>query len=572
MRTAYLCSIIAALGSTMCGGDPGAVVDGGGDATVASDIPTAPDGDTAGPSDEVHAPELNASPTTTGTEFWVGFMENLSLASNGPPTFAFFVSAEEHTIGHVEVPQTGYSQAFEVGAGEVVKVTMPAGILYPQIDELPSKLGVHITADLPVSVVAVHYRIYFSEASRVLPVGELGDEYVAVTAVDIQHQSPSSLVVVATEDDTTIEVTPSTVTTGFLPTGVTQRFELERGQTIQFQAGDDLSGTRVHALGGKRIAVFAGARQAHIACVGADSHLWDQMIPTARWGTRYVVMPLAGSGATPVKVVADRFKTSVDISCQGSALINPGRGQTLSIAKASVLASNQPIGVAVLTKSEACMTAGTGDPNLLVVPPLGLVSRSVAWTAFDDFETLVAARHWVTILTAASSQGDLRLDGMPVPGLAPLEGVPELVWAAVEVPAGTHRIDGGPTFQAMMHGLGMYEAYTFGAGWGCDPASGDGNVKAGSCAGLGTPAVPEGCDPGDLRLSSGTPVDPGDPGGKPTCENACQCYGADPHPAIECSGDERPIWTCDHDCKPACGSPCMACAERFPRDAEGRCL
>ena len=100
-------------------------------ADVALDDTTAPDdGDSALEIEsdtivEAPPPPLNADPTTRGTEFWVGFAENLSLASNGPPEFAFFVSAREATLGHVEVPRTGYSQAFQVGAGEVVKVAMP---------------------------------------------------------------------------------------------------------------------------------------------------------------------------------------------------------------------------------------------------------------------------------------------------------------------------------------------------------------------------------------------------------------------------------------------------------------
>lgn len=517
-------------------------------------------------------PELPAAPSTAGIEHWVGFLENLSLASNGPPTFAFFVSApgaSERVIGHAEVPSTGYSQAFEVPVGEVVKVTMPSGILYPQLNEVPSKLGARVTADVPLEVVAVHYRVYFSEASRLLPTPELGDEYVVVTAVDHVAMSPSAVVVVATEDDTTFEIEPSTVTTGFLATGMAHRFTLQAGETMQFQAGGDLSGTRIRALGGQRLAVFAGAREANVGCQGANSHLWDQMIPVARWGKLHVVVPMRGGGATPIKVVADRFKTVVEVACQDDVIVNPGGGAQFAVAQPSVIRSNEPIGVVALIKSNACNLDGNGDPNMVAVPALGLTGDDFAWFALDDWETLAGSKSSVNVVTRAADASELRLDGAAVT-LAPIPGTPELVFAQLEVAAGPHRLTSTRGFQANAYGVAPFDAYSFGGGWGCT-----------DCAALGAPDVPTGCDPGDLRVdrvpdgpdgtSDPDPVDPEDP----ECVTACDCYTKHEGNVVDiCPGSEpdgpRAIWACDGTCRPACGSPCEACPERFPTN-DGRC-
>lgn len=546
-----------------CGGNDGTVNDTLTDAADTSD--TSADGsdasDTGG--DEVIEPTLPTSPSTAGTEHWIAFMENLSLASNGPPVFAFVVSnpSATATTGTVEVPRTGFSKPFAVPAHGVVEVVMPDGILYPQVDEVASKLGVRIAAAAPIEVVAVHYRVYFSDATRVLPTSELGATYVVVTATDLGGMSPSSVVVLAPEDDTTFRITPSATTSGFLPAGVTQTFTLQRGETIQFKAGQDLSGTRIEALGGKRLAVFAGARQANIACMGADSHLWDQMLPTARWGTRHLVMPLAGEGATPVRLVAGEFKTTVDLSCQPQLVLNPGPGQTIAIAKPTYITSNRPIGVAVLTKSSACSALGTGDPNLLVVPPLDLVQvGDTRWSTPSGIDTLSAARHWVTVLTASAAP--LRLDGQALP-LGAIDGVPGLSWAAVEVQAGTHALTGAPHV-ALMHGLAPYDAVTYGGGYGCSAQTCDTFVA------LLPTLPPNGCDPGDLDVTKppvGGPGGPGDP--RFECASACDCYVSDP--SGDC-GELEAIWTCtpDRTCKEACGHACLACPERFPTP-DGRC-
>jgi len=546
-----------------CAADEGTVSDASDTIGVDdSSADTRADGDP----DVVLEPALATSPSTAGTEHWVAFMDNLSLASNGPPVFAFIVSnpSATATTGSVEVPRTGFTKPFAVPANGVVEVVMPDGILYPQVDEVPSKLGVRITAEAPVEVVAVHYRVYFSEATRVLPTPELGSIYVVVAATDLGGLSPSSVVVLAPEDDTTFRITPSATTSGFLPAGVPQTFTLARGETMQFKAGQDLSGTRIEALGGKRLAVFAGARQANIACIGADSHLWDQMLPVTRWGTRHLVLPLAGEGATPVRLVAGEFKTTVDLSCQPQLVLNPGPGQTIAIAKPTLITSNRPIGVAVLTKSAACSAIGSGDPNLLVVPPIDLVHLGdTRWSTPTGIDTLSTARHWVTVLTATNAP--LRLDGQALP-LVAIDGVPGLAWAAVEVQAGPHALTGAP-HQAMMHGLAPYDATTFNAGWGCSPETCDTFVA------LLPTAPPNGCDPGDLDVTRPANGDPGGPRGE--CATACDCY-ATSSPTVACTPDSvggpEAIWSCTADrlCKPACGHACEACAERFP-PADGRC-
>ena len=106
---------------------------------------------------------------TAGTELWLAYMENLTLAYNGAPDFTVVIEAPEGAVGSIDVPATGYTQAFELAAGEISEIALPDAIWYGEGSDTAGVAGVRVQADRPVEAVGVHYRVYFSEASRLLP-------------------------------------------------------------------------------------------------------------------------------------------------------------------------------------------------------------------------------------------------------------------------------------------------------------------------------------------------------------------------------------------------------------------
>lgn len=91
------------------------------------------------------------------------------------------------------------------------------------------------------------------------------------------------------------------------PPGVPFTVELDAGQSLQIQAYQDLSGTRVRSTTPEKpIAVFAGARQAQVNCIdgGADDHLYNQVYPLQLWARDHFVVPYLGRGGDHVHVVA----------------------------------------------------------------------------------------------------------------------------------------------------------------------------------------------------------------------------------------------------------------------------
>ncbi len=198
---------------------------------------------------------------------------------NGPPAFSIQLTAPTATSGTLEVPATGYSQAFSLSAGEVASVDLPDAIWYPEGSESVGIFGVRIRSEDPIEAVAFHWRLYFSEASRLLPREELGTDYHVLTVQDL-NDGPTGFTVVATQDGTEVEVTPSAFTLGPRPENTPSIITLNEGEVWPVQANADLSGSRVRSLSGQPIAVFAGARQPIVGCGrGATSHVWEQLPP-----------------------------------------------------------------------------------------------------------------------------------------------------------------------------------------------------------------------------------------------------------------------------------------------------
>ena len=216
-------------------------------------------------------PFLQAQNSSAGTEFWLGYMENLNLAFNDAPVFAIQISAEVATDGEISIPATGLTIPFSVAGGAIEEVTLPQAIYYSEASEQIEDKGIKITANNPVRVNAMHYRSYFSESSMLLPTPVLGATYRVIAREDDGGGlGPSSFVIVSTEDDNEIEITPSTLTFGLHPENIPFTITLNEGQIYQVQAFGNLTGSLIQSLSDKKMAVFSGSRQAIVEqCGGA---------------------------------------------------------------------------------------------------------------------------------------------------------------------------------------------------------------------------------------------------------------------------------------------------------------
>ena len=257
--------------------------------------------------------------TTEGTDFWFGFMHNLNAES-----IEIYLSADTVTTVTIDSPINGFNTTTVVNPGVSKKVILPLGLM-PE-EEGKFDYAFHVTSSHPVSLYALNKRQFSADAAVILPTLALGKEYYVVAHMeppgDIEPGArESEFLVVATEDNTEIEITPSGLTFGGWPKGTPQTITLNAGQTYQVKSNEDLSGSYVRTIGQnasecKNIAVFGGNVFTNVGgCGGARDHLLEQMFPVSTWGKNFLFVPYeTRQGGDYVKIIAAEDGTKVTIS------------------------------------------------------------------------------------------------------------------------------------------------------------------------------------------------------------------------------------------------------------------
>ncbi len=413
-----------------------------------------------------------AAQSSEGTAFWGAFLKNLDLPFNDDPVFTLQIAAETAASGALTVPATGLTIPFSAAGGSVTELVFPDAAWYSEGSEAVDNKGFLLTADAPVRVTAFHYRAYFTESTLLLPEPALGTEYIATCYEDEDGSSPSALVVVSTEDDNTVEIIPSTLTQGLRPPGVPFTVALNRGQTYQILANGDLTGAEIRSLSGKKLAVFSGAKQADVEqCFGgADSHLYDQCVPTPQWDDLYYHVPFSGQGGDPVRVVAADANTTVFFDCQPVATLGRGEFYQQKLFQPTVISATGAVAVTQFNSSQSCNPSGIGDPNQLRLLPTRQQLSSVQWRAPGNTSGLgfpYVSAHFVNVVTAAGAAAGMRLDGADISAeFSPFPADPGQVYARLSVEAGLHQLTGETgAFSAYAYGFGDFDAYTFHLGY-----------------------------------------------------------------------------------------------------------
>lgn len=400
-----------------------------------------------------------------GTEHWVAFMENLSLQFNNAPSFHLVISSETDAAGQVVVPATGLAIPFSVQAFQDEVIDLPQNIYYAAGDEAYYDFGLRVESDEPVNVHAYHDRLYFSEATLILPTGMLGDEYLILAHDDDFSTSPSEFVVLATVDGTDVEITPSVMTASFRPPGLPFTITLDEGQSYQTQAYEDLSGTRVHSTDpSKPIAVFSGARQARVNCTigGADDHLYNQLLPLSQWGRDYLVVPYLMRG--PVHVHAMAGLSSATVNAGGvSYALQAGESVELNITVPTRITGTADFAIGQFNDSQDCNGA-SGDPAFLFLPPLDFRDYRMIWNARTGDGT---PEHYVNVLMPSGDGADpIFLDGVDVSDeFMPVPNVSGFWFAQIPVSEGHHDLQCNKPVQAVGYGFGEYNSYSYSLGF-----------------------------------------------------------------------------------------------------------
>ena len=406
--------------------------------------------------------------TTEGTDFWFGFMENERA---NDLALEIYISASDTANVVVESPLGGFSRNVQVVPGQT-RLVIP-DTTYMPTGEGVFDLGFHVMSDNPVSVYQLNKRSFSADAAVIIPTKALDTEYIVLAHIEPEDERAtptrdSEFLVVATEDGTVIDITPSGNTNDGRIAGETFQITLDAGQTYQVQSeDDDLTGSRVVSVGGaaggcQKIAVFGGNQWTNVGgCGDARDHLIEQMFPVSTWGEKFLYVPYATRfGGDYVKIVASEDETRISISGEDIIELDAAEYHVIkALDGVREVVSDKPIMFGQYSRSRSCDGVAASDPFTIIVSPL---EQRVSSATFNAFDAPQINNYFLTLVTETDGFASVRLDGVEVSDQFITVG--GAAYASIGIAQGDHTIESDNGVIAYVYGYGNAESFGYSAG------------------------------------------------------------------------------------------------------------
>lgn len=411
-----------------------------------------------------------------GREFWLGYMYNgdPNVAGVTHGFLSLEISSQVNTPVNISIPGLGWSLSVLAYADSVIEVNVPSQLAGHLNFNVIENKGVHITSNEPISVTAINWANYSFDATPILPVEYLGNEYFTISYPSSFGTNPGQpeFLIVATEDNTLIEITPSISIDGHTQ-GVMYTIQLNKGQSYQNKGYGDITGTKIEVSASngncKPIAVFSGAQSVRIpqGCNFLD-HMFEQVPPTKDIGKEYYLPPIKLSENYYYNILAIEDSTFIEINGGNPILLMEGDNYINSPNNEGLYVNaNKKVYVAQLLTSSSCSSNQFGDPGLLILNP---VEKGLKFTEFKTLETDKVDFHYVNIVINTPERQSIYLDNTLIPDSAffEFEYDSTMSYANILLYDGIHRLESSYQFQANVLGLASNngdESYIYGLGY-----------------------------------------------------------------------------------------------------------
>jgi hypothetical protein len=401
-----------------------------------------------------------SAPDSKGTDFWLMFNGNL-----GTPTLTVFITSDVNTSGTV-TPQGGAPIPFVVTANTVTPVTIPGSYANHTSDVVDSK-GINVSALNEVTVYGLNYIAFTTDAYLGLPTDILGTDYVVMTYRNSNVVNGVEFGVVATQNNTTVTITPS-VTTGPRVAGVPYNVIMNQGDTYELRntgsSPNDLTGTKITS--DKPIGVMGAHQCANIpAGFTFCDHICEMLPPTSTWGKNFVTVPLRSriNGDT-WRIMASQNATTVTINGVPQAPINAGNYIETVLTGQSVITSDKPVLVAQYSNGSS-FSGNPGDPFMMICPPYEQYLANYTMTTVSGY-----VAHYINVVAPNAVVGTLTLDAVPVPVVAfTAIGVSGFSGAQLQVTPGSHTLAATLPFGVFQYGFNNDDSYGYPGGLSLSP-------------------------------------------------------------------------------------------------------
>lgn len=426
---------------------------------------------------------VNAQNSTQGTEFWLSFMMNGYRYNDGSEWVynGVMVSAKRNCSGVITNPVSGWTESFTVEAARVTFVSVPMEEGYNDLDEIVADRGLKVVTTDTVSLYYYSCATNSFDGTFVMPIESIGFDYIIQTDAqsdlvvheEIRDQYTSAFLVVATEDDTRVDITPTVRTITGHEAGQVISVTLNAGQTYSVRShygegSRDLSGSRVVAANGKKVAVFNGNTLTTIPNVanGGVDHIFEQALPTFAWGKHFAVTSSNGRTRDFVKVTSSA--DSNIIKRNGHALTTLGRNESYTFELTGwdgscYIETSEPSMVYLYNTTFRDDPSGDmGDPSMVWIPPVELKIDEITFCTFNHYSASIE-HHYVNIVVERKDIRRVYFDGQLLdPSVfQPVSGNHQYYFTRRWIAPGVHHLRCRMGLMAHVYGFGEVKGYAY---------------------------------------------------------------------------------------------------------------
>ncbi|XP_035668445.1 IgGFc-binding protein-like [Branchiostoma floridae] len=386
---------------------------------------------------------LPAARDNKGTEFILTFPENVNRIQHNPK---LFISCPHHSGATVTIttPSNGVSTTVQVTYGQVKQVELDR-VAVELRGSVKSDKAVHVTSDVEIVVYGIFAERRSTDAFLALPTDVLGTEYFT-PCTSVRGAMPAEFGVVGVHDGTTVTIVPSQPVTfdgQNYAAGQTFSVGLDRFETLQVQATEDLTGSEITA--DQPVAVLSGNMFASCKPIGQEQggsgdHIVEMIPPVDTWGKEFVTVPLTKlTGGDLFRVVAARDNTLVAVTNEGTNTLNAGEFWEFDVPSDEYrhVTSSEPVLLVQYSKSKQ---SDSGDPFMMVIPPVAQFETEYTFATVELIYDQKETTHHVNLIIRSSNKAGLLLDGQRLPSDTVWHDVPgtDYVAAQLDISAGTH--------------------------------------------------------------------------------------------------------------------------------------
>ncbi|AFM03058.1 hypothetical protein Fleli_0594 [Bernardetia litoralis DSM 6794] len=410
--------------------------------------------------------------TSEGNEFWVGFMDH---AGTGGVNTRLYVTSRVAATGTVNSGGgANFASNINVAANGSQLIELTPNDVIVDNAQTPQARGVFVTTTEDVSLYALNRKLNSADATLIFPLTTLGTEYYTMSYTP--RSGESIFLVLATEDNTAISITPSRNTSTGSPAGIPINITLQRGQTYLVRSpgstgiNNDLTGSYINS--DKPIAVFSGNVRLNIDG-GSSDHNYEQLPSVNTWGRDFITVPSVRNDPAVLRdydyfrIMSKTDGTVVTISGEAAPItLNAGEFYTLTTQGNNTprsISSTEPVMVGQFTISDQDGGAEGTDPYFIVLSPNQQTLKNI------NLEALATGNintYHVDVVTKTTNTANIRLGGTPMTFTA-IAGS-DMSYARRNVAPGTYTLTNSDLandgFIAYVYGYGSFESYGYLAG------------------------------------------------------------------------------------------------------------